>query len=136
MLKKIHSSLPFHFIVGHQMLHFWDSCEEQKGQFTSVSVSRHSEAVSLTATKVVEFSVLTGLITRFSVMLGLLTSVSVVSVLLTTFSLEAGLVTIKLFAAVCGLWIRIEVSADICWPCPFDEFGTEFELDTGFGTTF
>ena len=149
MSKKIHSSSPFHFIVGQQMLHLRDSCEEQKGQFTSFSGSPHSEAVSLTATKVGEFSVVTGLVTSFSVvpglitslsvMLGLITSFSVVSVLLTTSSVVPCLVTssgrrhTKLFVAICGLWIRIELSADSWWSCPFDEFGTEFELDTRFG---
>ena len=107
MSKKIHSSSPFHFIVGQQMLHLRDSCEEQKGQFTS--------------------------------MLGLITSFSVVSVLLTTSSVVPCLVTLsgrrhtKLFVAICGLWIRIELSADSWWSCPFDQFGTEFELDTRFG---
>ena len=139
MSKKIHSSSPFHFTVGRKMLHVRDSCEEQIGQFTSFSGSRHSEAVSLTATKVGEFSVVTGLVRSFSVMLGLITSFSVVSVLLTTSSVVPGLVTssgridTKLFVAVSGLWIKIELSVDSWWSFPFDEFGTEFELDTGFG---
>ena len=152
MSKKIHSSSPFHFIVGQQMLHLRDSCEEQKGQFTSFSGSPHSEAVSLTATKVGEFSVVTGLVTSFSVvpglitslsvMLGLITSFSVVSVLLTTSSVVPCLVALsggrhtKLFVAICVLWTRIELSADSWWSCPFNEFGTEFELDIGFGAKF